>query len=85
MNNNSNGMSLLKSKLALAVGATLLLSGNAIAEEAQAENVQAKGKLEVIQVTATKRTQSIQDVPMSITAINGDKIDKAGIQDLSEM
>ncbi|TRX56520.1 TonB-dependent receptor [Thalassomonas sp. M1454] len=85
MKHNSNAMSLRKSKLALAVGTTLLLSGNAIAQEEQAENAQAKGKLEVIQVTATKRTESIQDVPMSITAINGDKIEKAGIEDLSEM
>ncbi|WNC67089.1 TonB-dependent receptor [Thalassotalea nanhaiensis] len=72
-----------KSKLAMAIGASMMLSGYAMAEE-QETDAQA-GKLEVIQVTATKRTESIQDVPMSITAINGDKIEKAGIEDLSEM
>ncbi|WOH38589.1 TonB-dependent receptor [Thalassotalea fonticola] len=71
-----------KSKLALAIGASMMLSGYAMAQGAASSE---SGKLEVIQVTATKRTESIQDVPMSITAINGDRIEKAGIQDLSEM
>ncbi|WNC73880.1 TonB-dependent receptor [Thalassotalea psychrophila] len=71
-----------KSKLALAIGASMMLSGHVMAQGAASSD---SGKLEVIQVTATKRTESIQDVPMSITAINGDKIEKAGIDDLSEM
>jgi outer membrane receptor protein involved in Fe transport len=70
-----------KTKLALAIGTALLVSLPAIAEE-QADEVR---KIEVIQVTATKRTESIQDVPMSITAINGDQIEKSNIQDLSEI
>lgn len=78
----SNTTRMNKSKLAMAIGASMMLSGYATAQGATDSE---SGKLEVIQVTATKRTESIQDVPMSITAINGDRIEKAGIDDLSEM
>jgi len=74
---------LQKNKLALAISASLLLSGGAIAEEATKETKALK--IEVIEVTATKRVESIQDVPMSITAVSGEAIAEAGIKDLSEM
>ncbi|WNC73817.1 TonB-dependent receptor [Thalassotalea psychrophila] len=79
----NNTQALRKTKLALAIGATLFISSNAMAAEEVADK-KIKG-LEVIQVTATKRSQSVQSVPMSITAINGDKIEKSAIQDLSEI
>ena len=41
--------------------------------------------LEEVIVTAQKRTESLQDVPMAIASISGDKIQRAGIQDLSEL
>ena len=72
-----------KNKLALSIAASLLISGHALADESPAKNKELK--LEVIEVTATKRVESIQDVPMSITAINGSTIEEAGIKDLSEM
>ncbi|WNC67123.1 TonB-dependent receptor [Thalassotalea nanhaiensis] len=79
----NNTQALRKTKLALAIGATLFITSNAKAADV-AEDEKLKG-LEVIKVTATKRSQSVQSVPMSITAINGDKIEKSAIQDLSEI
>ncbi|MFO7551868.1 MAG: TonB-dependent receptor [Haliea sp.] len=38
------------------------------------------GRLEEIVVTATKRAESLMDVPISVSAISGDKISNAGIQ-----
>lgn len=42
-------------------------------------------RLDEIIVTATKRAESVQDVPLSITAISGDKISAAGVTDLSTL
>jgi iron complex outermembrane receptor protein len=39
--------------------------------------------LDEVVVTAQKRTQSVQDVPISINAISGDAIDKAGVTDVN--
>ena len=41
--------------------------------------------LEEIVVTAQKRTESLQDVPISITTIGGAKIDQAGIANLEDL
>lgn len=41
--------------------------------------------LEEIVVTAQKRAESLQDVPISVAAIGGEKIAEAGIQDLGEL
>jgi len=41
--------------------------------------------IEEVVVTAQKRAESIQDVPLSVTAMSGEKIEKAGIGDLSEL
>ena len=41
--------------------------------------------LEEIIVTAQKREQGLQDVPISITAVTGEKIDNAGITGLQEL
>jgi iron complex outermembrane receptor protein len=41
--------------------------------------------LEEVVVTAQKRTESLQDVPISVTAISGDLIQDASIRSLSEL
>ena len=41
--------------------------------------------LEEVIVTAQKRAQSIQDVPISITAFSGDFLEEQGIQLISEV
>ena len=41
--------------------------------------------IEEIIVTATKRNESLQDVPIAITAISSDALDKAGVKDLRDL
>lgn len=41
--------------------------------------------LEEVVVTATKRAQGLQDVPIAITAVSGEKISDAGITNLEEL
>jgi len=41
--------------------------------------------LEEVVVTAQKRTEDIQDVPISIVAVNSDKLEKAGITSAKEL
>ncbi len=64
---------LIKSSLALAIATATVFSG---AHAAQ---------LEEIVVTAQKRTESLQDVPISITTVDGAKIEQAGINNLEDL
>ncbi|PKI16195.1 TonB-dependent receptor [Colwellia sp. 12G3] len=82
----TNKKSLRKNKLALAISASLLLSGGAIAEEAAKDAKVAKAlKIEVIEVTARKKIESIQNVPMSVNAMTGQNINDLGINDLDDL
>ena len=61
-------------RVSLAVGlANAILSGGAVANDLI---------LDEIVVTAQKREQSIQDVPISVSAVSGEKIEDAGINNL---
>ena len=60
------------------------LSGLALAVAVASSGIGA-AELEEIIVTAQKRVESLQDVPMSMSAISGSKIEEAGIQDLTEL
>tara|TARA_R110002153_G_scaffold61213_4_gene165159 strand:+ start:1306 stop:3945 length:2640 start_codon:yes stop_codon:yes gene_type:complete len=44
----------------------------------------AKAKIETIEVTATKRTASIQDIPVSVTALNGDALENLGVDNFND-
>jgi len=61
----------ITSALALALYGTGALAQNLVLEEAI--------------VTAQKRAESLQDVPISITAMSGEKIDDIGIIGLEEL
>jgi iron complex outermembrane receptor protein len=53
---------------------------------AQAEDKpEKKRQLEEVLVTAQKRVESLSDVPVSVTALDGDKLKKAGIENLSDL
>ena len=41
--------------------------------------------LEEVIVTAQKRTESLQDVPISVSAIQGEKLEEAGIANMSAL
>ncbi|MEM9254827.1 MAG: TonB-dependent receptor [Pseudomonadota bacterium] len=46
---------------------------------------QSQAVLEEVIVTAQKRTESLQDVPISVTALQGDQIDSAGIANMAAL
>lgn len=68
-------------KLHCAVLAAFATSGYANAEEIEQKD---KAKIEVINVTATKRTESIQDVPVTVTALSGESLEKLGVASFDE-
>jgi iron complex outermembrane receptor protein len=68
---------------ALTLSALISLSMQSMAQtEATAGK---KLQLEEVLVTAQKRMQSLADVPVSVTAFDGDKLKKAGIENLSDL
>lgn len=66
-------------KLHCAVLTALAASGNIYAEE-----VQKKASIETIEVTATKRSESIQDVPVTVTALTGNSLETLGVSNFDQ-
>ncbi len=71
----------VKKEVALAVA--LSLSGTAVSSLAIADDDMLM--LEEIVVTAQKREQNLQDVPVAITAIQGDSMAAMGVTDISDL
>lgn len=67
-----------KTSLATAVAATTLLSG-------QATQVSAQTLMEEVLVTATARSQSVQEIPYNISAMLGDDMDAMNITSEAEL
>jgi len=74
-----------KSVIASAVTSTLFLSLPSFTVNAEEAEVAEKGKIERIEVTSNRRSQSIQDVPYNVSAVSGDELDSANIVDASDM
>lgn len=68
-------------KLHCAVLAAIAASGSLNAQEVDKKE---KSKIEVIEVTATKRSESIQSVPLTVTALTGDSLEKLGVANFDE-
>ena len=51
---------------------------------AQAQEAASGGTLEEVVVTAQKRTESLQDVPLSITALGTQKLDELNVQNVDD-
>ncbi|MGJ8681885.1 TonB-dependent receptor [Paraglaciecola sp.] len=67
--------------LSLLVGMSLTLnSGLTLAQEESSES-----NLETITVTAQKRTQNLQDVPVSVTAFSGEQMAESVIKDVFDL
>ena len=63
--------------------AALLVASPALAQaEPEADSA---GTVEEIIITAQKREQSLQDVPISVTAVGGAAIEKAGVKDIKDL
>jgi iron complex outermembrane receptor protein len=73
------------SKLHCAILTALTASQFAHGQEATTTTVkQNKAQIETIQVTATKRTESIQDIPVSVTALNGNALENLGVDNFQD-
>jgi outer membrane receptor protein involved in Fe transport len=70
-----------RNTLALAVKTLAGVAVTAWAAQASAQSLQ----LEEVLVTAQKRSESLQDVPIAVTAISGDKIAEAGLQNMQDL
>ena len=63
---------------------TVLIPGVAVAQGAP-EAAEASGPIEEILVTARKRTETLQDAPVAITAVTADQIEDFGVQSLADI
>ncbi|MCD9087738.1 TonB-dependent receptor [Stenotrophomonas sp. SY1] len=75
--------------LSLMIG-TLLASGPALAQEApqpapSADRGASATNLDTIVVTARKREETLQEVPVAVTAFTAEALDKLNVQDLSDL
>ncbi len=59
-------------------------SGSGAAEEREATRAN-NATIEEIVVTATKREQTLQEIPVSVSVVSGDEIEKAQIQDVLDL
>ncbi|MFT6917610.1 MAG: iron complex outermembrane receptor protein [Cognaticolwellia sp.] len=66
-------------KLHCAVLTALAASGTLYAEETKK-----RASIETIEVTATKRVESIQEVPVTVTALTGDSLEKLGVSNFDQ-
>ena len=62
----------------------LLITGPSLSY-AQTSESNANLRLEEIIVTAQKRSESLKSVPISVAAVSGDKIEKAGIENIEDL
>ena len=69
----------LKREMKIIVPVAIALTGSSAVAKAQ------QLMLEEIIVTAQKRVESLQDVPISITTMSGERIDETGITGLEEL
>lgn len=85
VNNPSLGNSsvFLKNNLSRAVAFTTALAGGAVASVSVAE--EGAISLEEIVVTAQKREQNLQDVPVAVTAFDAAALENSGVQNITEL
>ena len=77
-------------KCALLAGAAWgVLAGATVAQDAeataQAANAQDAATVDDIVVTARRRAESLQDVPVAVTAVSGEQLEARGVLDITEL
>lgn len=72
------------SKISAAVLVSLFASNQVLAADDTANEEENKG-LEIIQVTAQKRTESVQEVPIAISAFSDSEIGKIGANNINDL
>jgi iron complex outermembrane receptor protein len=68
----------------LLMGASAVVLAAPAAARAQTQTPPSGTQVETLIVTATKRAEDIQDVPMSVSAISGSTLERAGIANFTE-
>src|ERR1700730_10011076 len=67
-------------------GLALLAAGALSSSDAKAQSVaDSPDQITEIVVTAQKREQKVQDIPISVSAISGDEIERAGARDFHDL
>ena len=77
----------LKKTLAAGVSSSVLIAGCAFAQEGASEVDDAASEFsgyETIVVTATRREESLQDIPLSVTAFGEDALDRLGVNTFAD-
>lgn len=80
-----NNFKFIRSKLSLAIGTAIMLTTSNAVFAQENESEKEHNGIEKIIVTAQKRVQSIQEVPVSITAFSGETIEKMGLNTSSDL
>ena len=72
------------SKLPLTVAIFMALSSVALAQDAPAPAEEKKAVLDTVTVTAQKRTENLQEVPISIQVLGGQKLEELNVTDFDD-
>ena len=78
----SGGMSVKRNLLASTIG--FLMGGGVVAQDAAVDEEGTVWALEEVIVTATKRPVALQDLPMTVSVLGGETIDKRGLVDMDD-
>ena len=71
--------------LSLAIGCILLAPSAWAQESAPAEATSNATTLDAITVTARKREETLQEIPVAVTAFTAEALDKLNVEDLSDL
>jgi iron complex outermembrane recepter protein len=80
-----NKLTIRSVRACAAAAATLCAVPAVLAQEAPSAGLSAAGGIEEITVTARRREESLQDVPIAITAFSADALALRGSSDISEL
>lgn len=69
----------------IAIAAALIASQGAFAQDAGAQSAESETGVEDIVVTAQRREERLQDVPISVTAVTGDSLARSGVTDTRQL
>ncbi|MEO1321996.1 MAG: TonB-dependent receptor [Pseudomonadota bacterium] len=75
----------LKAGLSLSVGLTALVAGSGLTAAAQDEGEDNAKRLGTVTITATKREQTLQDVPVAVSVVDNTTIEQAQIVDIIDL
>ncbi|MEZ6012617.1 MAG: TonB-dependent receptor [Hyphomonas sp.] len=82
---NSYSRAGLKAVLGLGVGLTALAAAQVPAHAQEAGDEESSRTLQTVTITATKREQTLQDVPVAVSVVDDSVIEKAEIVDLNDL